>query len=970
MTVSRAETGADIDPDGWIGAGIDARREGVLDADAVIGPDLEWTGPRVHRELFDPHADIGPLLTRAIVDVLDTHELEQEQKGLLATLEDLGVTALNGQFAELCVEAESGMDDDAPWELWRTARQLGSGQTSLDLRSRRGDIDRAAIPIFAASDVTPTIAIHLDGHFTDRKAEQRRDVLDLCLSLAKGCRVHLVVSGLVGTVLWKHHRDQLPTSVTEPFDPRVSASPGTPRSVADRATTARRALDPDGTATNVLRALRKEPAEMLSYDALSEGLGLSKRNRRQVALKLDREFKLAERIDMPGGDRGLSLRPAGQTYLDAINTEIGRQQRLSAVESDTVTQPPNPSEYSRVIPHVREGSEEDGPPGQPLGRQEEEAGNECDRSAEGGETIAGTQERPHGDVQPVYLDRPSFEGARSAAEPDEIALVDASTEELTRRDGTDDFRAMGWSYEKETGDLVVAAKYTNPMQFWTCIARALASWWTWERVLNEETLTRIFADHSPRILRDARNIGGLSEERYENPEAFIEYYREQEQTLCDLTQKWNHGDYDDAAEMRSEITTLAKGLSGSIAQLLDLADVTLVREVRLPEFSRNWSDDQRRKDLVRTLAHGCSIESLYGHFVVHRQLYEDRKGHRAAAMDPAVDARDPLAQLVGSIVVVGPSVSDLEVELRSALRSPAELHEDAPELAVRLPVRTSTSASRSMIARTVRQMCDRKQLEATRKAVSLFDGFLATSYDVARAMHWGLEAEESCREIRVNEVRRALAHLAPDRLLATTDMNPSMQKALSVLLGARKPLSGAELCRRAGISTQSFRDNRTGFVIADLLRETPEGWRVALSFADERYGERDILPWFVVEKPSGHPHFASIELRRWSDVVFELAEEVCVDTARFGDPEDVLCWAFMPPDTDESDPRALVEYRRAARQAFCEEWPWLRVVLPVIDAACGTPVVETRPPASQELGAVLMGPRLSQQSLATDKPAH
>lgn len=34
--------------------------------------------------------------------------------------------------------------------------------------------------------------------------------------------------------------------------------------------------------------------------------------------------------------------------------------------------------------------------------------------------------------------------------------------------------------------------------------------------------------------------------------------------------------------MRSEITKLAKGLSGSIAQLLNLADINLVREVRLP----------------------------------------------------------------------------------------------------------------------------------------------------------------------------------------------------------------------------------------------------------------------------------------------------------------------------------------------------------------------------------------------------
>lgn len=80
--------------------------------------------------------------------------------------------------------------------------------------------------------------------------------------------------------------------------------------------------------------------------------------------------------------------------------------------------------------------------------------------------------------------------------------------------------------------------------------------------------------------------------------------------------------------MRSEITKLAKGLSGSIAQLLNLADINLVREVRLPEFSRNWSDQQRRHTLVQTLDHRCLIESRYGHCVAYCHPYEQRERHR------------------------------------------------------------------------------------------------------------------------------------------------------------------------------------------------------------------------------------------------------------------------------------------------------------------------------------------------------
>ena len=216
--------------------GIDVRRIGVLDADAEIGPDIEWTAPRLHRELFDPHANIGRQLTYAIVEVLD------EQDAPLTALDELGVTALGGLFAELCVQAVNATDNEALWNLLRTTRQLGSGQTSLDLRSSRDDLDNAAIPIFTASDVTPTIAIHLDGRFTDRKPEQRRDVLELCLALAEGCCIHLTVSGFVGRFLWEQHRNQLPTSVTAPFDPRTEPSPGTPAAVTERVTTARKTL--------------------------------------------------------------------------------------------------------------------------------------------------------------------------------------------------------------------------------------------------------------------------------------------------------------------------------------------------------------------------------------------------------------------------------------------------------------------------------------------------------------------------------------------------------------------------------------------------------------------------------------------------------------------------------------------------------------------------------------------------------
>lgn len=906
--------------------GISVRQSDLLSADAQIGPDVAWTAPRLHRELFDPHTNMGQQLIRAIADVLEG------QDNPYRALEETGVSALDGTYADLCVGAVSGVDENL-WELLRISRQLGTGQTSLDLRSPREDINSGGVPIFAASNVTPEIAIRLDARFLDRKASHRHDTLELCLALAEGCRVHLVVTGQVGRALWEDHRHQLPVSVTEPFDPRTAPSPGTPQSVADRAETARNTLDPDGTATAVLRALRAESAEMLSYDDFSRELGLTEANRRQIALKLDQKLELAERTTYPSGGRGLSLRPAGRVYLDAIDQEIGRQQSLPTTDAD-VTSLPKSSDYCRVTPRAHEGVE-DSRADQPTG----------DRPAGEAKAVASTDDYVPKHVQPVYVDTPSAEAARAAAESGEIALVDAPTQSLKGRDGETDARVMGWSYDEGSGELTVSATYVNPCQYTTCIARALASHWTWDRILTADVLEELFADTSCRILSDARNIGGLTDERYEDPKLFIEFYREQEEQLCKLTRELAVGDYTDESAKRSEITQFAKGLAGSIVQLLDLVGVELSREVRLPEFSRNWSDSKRQRTLCRTLAHSCAIESLYGHHVTYRHLYEQRDDRRKAAMGLRVDTCDPLGKLVGSLVVVGPGVSSLEDELRSALRSPGNLHDDAPEIAVRIPVRTDIT--RSIVAQTVRRMCDQKHLKPTREAVSLFHGFLSSGYDVARAMYYGLEREDLWREMYIDEIRRSLAHLDPNRLLPETDITPSMQKALSVLLGADSPLSGVEIARRAGISTESFRQNRKGFVLADLLREVPEGWRLSLSFADERYG-RDVLPWFFVDEPDERPLLPSLDLRTPMDVLYELATFLVDNPARFGDPDDILYWGFSLP----ADPGG-----KSALEALCEEWSWLDAILPVIKAACEPPESD---PASD---SVLMGSTISQQPI-------
>lgn len=160
-----------------------------------------------------------------------------------------------------------------------------------------------------------------------------------------------------------------------------------------------------------------------------------------------------------------------------------------------------------------------------------------------------------------------------------------------------------------------------------------------------------------------------------------------------------------------------------------------------------------------------------------------------AAMNLAVDARDPLGKLVGSLVVVGPNVTDLENELRSALQSPGDLHDNAPE--IRVPSRFERPPLVALSFRRLRDSVSERrsnQPERPCRCSMRFSRPATTSFRPCTTASNGRR-----REIHVDEIRRSLAHLDPDRLLATTDVNLSMQKALSVLLGADRPLSGLRL---------------------------------------------------------------------------------------------------------------------------------------------------------------------------------
>jgi hypothetical protein len=419
---------------------------------------------------------------------------------------------------------------------------------------------------------------------------------------------------------------------------------------------------------------------------------------------------------------------------------------------------------------------------------------------------------------------------------------------------------------------------------------------------------------------------GYLPNRIDTAEAFVDALQEARDDLLELTRQLHREEYElERKEFRAVICREALGLAGVAVHLLDLADIDLTVEARVPQYSRHFDTD-RRDTFVETLATEATIFSKYGHHVARRHLFEDRPDKRRQVFEPTVDADDPFGELIPSYSVVGEFGSKREAfvdALEDALAAPAELHDDAPEFAVPIPVRTRHD--RHAVATAARRLLEGKNLTVTREAVSVLHGFARTPYDVADALA-ELAPETFEREIRVDEVRFALAHLDADRLLA--DAPPTVQAVTRALLAADEPLSRADLADRADVSTRSLRDHLPTLLAMDVVRETPEGYRLTLPFHTAAGRRRDVLPRLTTDD--------SLLAR---DVVYEalLARdaplevfEVWTDLPTDGVPDvdrlteydglEWLSWALLllrglagedPPDADTREARfgASIEQR-------------------------------------------------------------
>lgn len=822
-------------------------------------------------------------------------------------LEELGVTALDGLYASAvaALADENPIHDRWQEQALQLTQDFGSAERSVvGLHAPVGKIADGPLAVLRASTVTPTVAVRIDDAFDELRADQRTDIVELLADLANTVDLRIVATGRWQRKLVREYREQLP-AVSE----QCSAGPSA-GAIAATVEKARAALDPDGRKVRILRQLAKQTSETLSYNQLYALHEVSDGAIRQCLTNGDHslaELGLVETFSRAAG-RGsaVELLAAGRELLDRLDSEIGRQQRLEAVVSETG----NPSDDSRVIPSAHEGRHSPGAEAEAVAER-----GSCGSGGSAGVADDRDSDRhrlPH-HHQVRSAARYRYAAAAGTATDSGITLVDHPISEK------DDRGEPHWYYDHDDDRLLVGAEYDNPMKGWVCIALALADPRTFRHVLTPERFEAgkigdMLANHTD-LLRNSRCLGYLAD-RNATAEDYTDTLLEAADDLRELTKDWYHGNFENRNRFRATILREAHGLAGTMVHLLDLADVDLVREFRLPNFARDY-DESDRHGLAETIAIGASIQSRYREFTAYRQLFESREDKRESAIPPRVDADDPFGECVGSFVLVGKSVSSLADPLRRRLTN-QEVHDDAPEFGIRVPVKIADE--RRHIAQTVKCMCDQKSIRPTRAATSMLGALTGTPYDAAKALHnLGSETKAPGRRIRLDEVRYALSTLDTDRILPAME-KPALSKIVHALLVTEPPLVQSELAERAGVSARSIRTHTERLAAFDFIRETDTGWRFTLPLrGDGEHDERgdDVLPWFVATSDEDDDREQDSFVR---DVLAEVVHDL-LPPDRYADPDDPVAGALF------SEPGERISTLR-------EAWEWLDPWLSVAQMLC------------------------------------
>jgi DNA-binding MarR family transcriptional regulator len=744
------------------------------------------------------------------------------------------------------------------------------------------DLADGPLAVLAAADQTPTITAHIDKtEFAEQPRQQRENTFRLLSVLDTQCDVYLICTGRTARWLADTHRSDLPLDFDEYLNTTHNSDHPAEKVVDDALST----LDPEGGPVQLLRELADEPTDTVPQARFSEILCRDSSTISQYLTTLE-ELGLVDRYSEGAGNY-VSLRKSGSALLDRVDAEIGHQSELDALFEQTG------NSYKRPCNPAR-GREGEAPPDQQQPAAAADSTTTPDRPAT-------TPYRTR------FLSRTTHDATAAVATTGEITVAKSNVAD-SRTESTETLHVRGVSYDADRDEALVTVRATTGFQYITSVALSLASPRLLDQALPVNRLENI--DLSPFMLRSARCIGCLSSEAEENRQELRDGIIEWGKKLAGMTTDLQNGEYEDRDQFRGEIMRSAHGLAGTIAHLLDVAGVNLVREVRIP----NGLHENDISGIAKTMSIAASIQSSYGHFATYRQLFEERPKKLQSALLPTVDAADPLGEYIGSLVVRSPAADRVREALADRLSDPLPVRDDAPEIAVQVPIR---DVDRSDYVAVMSRVGDRKGLRKTREAVTLCQTLASDPWAVSSALN-RLGSESRPREIRLDEVRVALSHLDADDLLPETA--PTVSKVVAALLRSAHPLSKTELAEKAGVSTRSLRTtgNLDALVALDLVRETGTGYRFALPFATDEERGGHICPSAIDDK-----HATT------RDVVYELVCEVVDDgPMRTADPDDPLGAPFFGVGLDI--------------QSLVGQLPWLNPWVRVVRLVCNRGSSATR----------------------------
>jgi hypothetical protein len=462
---------------------------------------------------------------------------------------------------------------------------------------------------------------------------------------------------------------------------------------------------------------------------------------------------------------------------------------------------------------------------------------------------------------------------------------------------SEDNRDPVYSYHADRDELIVGGQFHSPLQIGATITRGLLSEQAFRDVFTPERLDGFTESGSLDgllsgmcdVLRNKSCLGWLKNKH--DTEEFIDRLKQARDQLLfdDLKQKRqldeqrrrgaDKYDHDRYIQLCSQIMRDCHGLIGTATAMCDYLGVDLHRTIRLPGEGYNNLDQGTPgvtdpsasvTGLTHWLLRAATISSKYGVYRQSRMQFEDREEKREmVGGTPNIDRTDAFGSQIGSWSVVGHGASRLQSDVEWAFNNPEEFglehQEDMvnyTDWVVEIPI--TTEFDRTTVHKVVRRMLDHRNLQSTRMAVTLLHAFCDSPHDVAYALYYGLSSEDG-REIRIDEVRRALTQLEPTRILPSADNSSTKSKVVHTLLAATNPVSQTELCDRAGVSTASFaghgdlQSHRDELEAFGVIHETDAGWVVTLPYEDIDIGGS------VDEPVIGVPWYAIVEDEGWGD---------------------------------------------------------------------------------------------------------